>query len=333
MHRKHNKENRPDTNSNQFMKHHLRLLLLALAATGAACCSDAAKQETRPVESVILITADGFSADVMRAHPGAFPRLEALAARGISTLEARSVLPSSSAINWATLLMGAGPEMHGFTDWGSRTPEAEPVATNEYGLFPGIFGEIRRQMPRAVTGAFYSWDGIGYLYEQPAATMNFHSEGDDRLLAQEACRFLTEQRPDFAFICFAQPDGAGHTFGWESDEYLAMCRTIDSLAGAVVECIDRTFDPERTAVIFTSDHGGTGLGHGGKTMHEMQVPYMLVAPGIPAGTAFVREVMKYDNAPTVLELLGLEVPALWRGKSLLERLPKQEKTAEEKQVR
>lgn len=163
--------------------------------------------------------------------------------------------------------------------------------------------------------------------------MNFHSEGDDRLLAQEACRFLTEQRPDFAFICFAQPDGAGHTFGWESDEYLAMCRTIDSLAGAVVECIDRTFDPERTAVIFTSDHGGTGLGHGGKTMHEMQVPYMLVAPGIPAGTTFVREVMKYDNAPTVLELLGLEVPALWRGKSLLERLPKQEKTAEEKLVR
>lgn len=147
MHRKHNKENRPDTNSNQFMKHHLRLLLLALAATGAACCSDAAKQETHPVESVILITADGFSADVMRAHPGAFPRLEALAARGISTLEARSVLPSSSAINWATLLMGAGPEMHGFTDWAAGRPKRSPSRPMNTDSFPEYSAKYAGRCP------------------------------------------------------------------------------------------------------------------------------------------------------------------------------------------
>ena len=298
------------------MKNSFRSLLLAVLVAGAGACGPAATAPAS-VDAVVLIASDGFSADVMRRHPGAFPHIEALAARGASTLEARSVLPSSSAINWATLLMGAGSEMHGFTDWGSRTPEAEPVDTNEYGLFPGIFGEVRRQRPEAVTGVFYSWDGIGYLYEQAAVTHNFHSGDDDRLLCTEACGFLAENRPTLAFVCFAEPDGAGHTYGWESEEYFAACRTIDSLAGCLVACIDRTFDPARTAIIFTADHGGIGTGHGGKTMSEMQVPYILVAPGVAAGTHFDREVMKYDNAPTVADLLGLDAPDLWRGKSVL----------------
>ena len=78
---------------------------------------------------------------------------------------------------------------------------------------------------------------------------------------------------------------------------LAACRTIDSLTGCLVACIDRTYDPARTAILFTADHGGIGTGHGGKTMSEMLVPYILVAPGIPAGSRFDREVMRYDNAP------------------------------------
>lgn len=292
------------------------LFLLLLASASGACCGPKAPAR-QPVESVVLIASDGFSADVMRDHPGAFPRIEALMSRGISTLEARSVLPSSSAVNWATLLMGAGPEMHGFTEWGSQSPEVEPVAVGEYGLFPGIFGELRRQRPEAVSGVFYSWDGIGYLYEQAAVTRNFHSGDDDRLLCDEACRFIAEAKPALTFVCFAQPDGAGHAEGWDSSAYLAKCRTIDSLVGRVVDCADRELDPARTAIIFTADHGGIGTGHGGKTMHEMQVPYVLVGPGIPAGAPVGREVLKYDNAPTVAALLGLEAPDLWRGKSVL----------------
>lgn len=295
----------------------IRIALLLLVAASVCSCCGSKEPAKQPLQSVVLITSDGFSADVMRSNPGAFPNIEALFARGVSTLEARSVLPSSSAINWATLLMGAGSEMHGFTDWGSQTPEAQPVTVNEYGLFPGVFGEIRRQMPEAVTGAFYSWNGIGYVYEQQAVTKNFDSHDDDALLCDEACRFIAEQKPTFTFVCFAQPDGAGHTQGWESPEYVAMCRTIDSLVGCVVACTDRELDPQQTAIIFTSDHGGIGTGHGGKSMSEMQVPYVIVAPGIPAGQPIGREVMKYDNAPTVAELLGIEQPDVWRGKSIL----------------
>ena len=40
---------------------------------------------------------------------------------GSYTLKKRSALPSSSAINWASMFMGAGPELHGYTEWGSKT--------------------------------------------------------------------------------------------------------------------------------------------------------------------------------------------------------------------
>lgn len=295
----------------------IRTLLLAALALGAGACAAPEGGNPRPVRSVILIASDGLSADVVRRNPGALPHIEALFSRGTSTLEARSVLPSSSAVNWATLLMGAGPEMHGYTEWGSRTPEVEPIATSSYGIFPGIFGEVRRQRPEAVTGAFFSWDGIGYLYEREAVDENFSAEADDEAVCREACRFIAERQPDLAFVYFAEPDHTGHTQGWESPEYLAMCQKIDSLVGRVVACVDERMDPSETVIIFTADHGGIGTAHGGKSMSEMQVPYVLVGPGIEAGATIPHEVMKYDNAPTVAWLLGLEAPDVWRGKNIL----------------
>lgn len=294
----------------------LRIALVLLAAAAEAC-SEPKPPARKPLEAIVLIGSDGFSAEVMRRNADAFPNIRALMARGLSTTEARSVLPSSSAINWATLLMGAGSEMHGFTTWGSQSPEVDPVTVNEWGLFPGIFGEVRRQRPDAVTGVFYSWDGIGYLYEQAAVTRSFHSGEDDELLCREACRFIEERKPVLTFICLAEPDLTGHESGWESEEYFAMCRTVDSLVGQVVATVDRSLDPARTAIVFTADHGGIERGHGGKTMSEMLVPYILVGPGIPAGETFRHEVMKYDNAPTIADLLGLEAPDVWRGKSAL----------------
>lgn len=295
----------------------IRTLLLAALALGAGACAAPEGGNPRPVRSVVLVASDGLSADVVRRNPGAFPHIEALMARGASTLEARSVLPSSSAVNWATLLMGAGPEMHGYTEWGSRTPEVEPIATSEYGIFPGIFGEVRRQRPEAVTGVFYSWDGIGYLYEREAVDENFSADEDDDAVCREACRFIAERQPTLAFVYFAEPDHTGHTYGWESTEYTAMCRKIDSLVGRVVACVDERMNPSQTVIIFTADHGGIGTGHGGKSMSEMQVPYVLVGPGIEAGTTIGREVMKYDNAPTIAWLLGLEAPDVWRGRNIL----------------
>lgn len=294
---------------------------IALCSVAILCASTLwVDAKTPTFKHVVLIASDGFSAEVMAENPGKFPNIEGLFRRGSHTLKARSVLPSSSAINWATLLMGAGSEMHGFTEWGSKTPEVKPAHVNKYGMFPGIFGEVRQQIPSAKTGVFYSWDGIGYVFEKGAVDVNFLSNDNDDLTAKNAIEFIAASKPTLVFICFAEPDHAGHSKGWMSPEYVKACQKIDSLVGVVVASVDTQLDPKSTAIIYTSDHGGIKKGHGGKTMNEMQVPYVMVGRNIPKDKKIDRIVMKYDNAPTIADMLGIKPSEHWRGRSVFEGL-------------
>lgn len=290
---------------------------MAVMALGMVCLAGEAQAKAPKMKHVVMIGSDGFSAEVVNANPGKFPNLERMMKEGSYTLEARSVLPSSSAINWATLLMGAGSEMHGFTEWGSKTPEVEPIHVNKYGLFPGIFGEVREQIPNAVTGVVYSWNGIGHLFEKEAVNLDKGTSDNDDVATQIFCDFLKEKNPTLAFIHIGEPDHAGHSIGWMTPEYVKACEKVDSLVGVIYDCVKQNMDPKTTAVIFTADHGGKGTSHGGKTMNEMRVPYIIVGKGIPAGRKIDRIVMKYDNAPTIADMLRIEAPEQWYGKSIL----------------
>ena len=55
------------------------------------------------------------------------------------TLQKRSILPSGSACNWATMFMGVGPEAHGFVDWNTSSPVFLQTETMNDGFFPNVF--------------------------------------------------------------------------------------------------------------------------------------------------------------------------------------------------
>ena len=268
---------------------------------------------------VILIGADGFSADAIKKHPGRYQHIERFMKEGYWTLESRSVLPSSSAINWETLLSGADCELHGYSDWGSKKPDFNAIYTDHWGMFPTLPGVIRDQMPKAEIGVIYSWDGIGYLYPKDAVNHDQLCPKNDEAVKQESASYIQAKTPTFLFVYFSQPDTSGHKFGWESDEYYAACDQIDRLVGDLVECIHTHMDMKSTAIIFTSDHGGRGKGHGGKSMEEMNVLFAVKGNKIPAGEQFEFPMMKYDVAPTILQLLQLKEPDEWRGKSILRK--------------
>lgn len=73
-------------------------------------------------EHVFVIGLDGWGAySVEKAD---MPNVKALMDAGCYTLKKRSVLPSSSAVNWASMFMGAGPELprvHGVGIKNART--------------------------------------------------------------------------------------------------------------------------------------------------------------------------------------------------------------------
>ena len=53
------------------------------------------------------------------------------------------------------MFMGVGTELHGYTTWGSKTPEIPSREVNERGIAPTIFSVLREQRPKAEIGCLY----------------------------------------------------------------------------------------------------------------------------------------------------------------------------------
>jgi arylsulfatase A-like enzyme len=71
-----------------------------------------------------------------------------------------------------------------------------------------------------------------------------------------------------------------------------------------------------TIFIVTSDHGGINKGHGGKSLMEIETPFIIAGKGIKKGGLFARPMMQFDFAATVAEIFSVETPDVWRAKSM-----------------
>lgn len=71
---------------------------------------------------VVVIGIDGLSPRGIEMADT--PHIDALVASGAHTWKARGVFPTKSSPNWASMIMGAGPEQHGghFQRLGARRP-------------------------------------------------------------------------------------------------------------------------------------------------------------------------------------------------------------------
>ena len=116
---------------------------------------------------VVFIGLDGWGAYSLPKAD--MPNVKKLMEDGAYTLKKRSALPSSSAINWASMFMGAGPELHGYTEWGSKTPELPSRVLNKNGIFPTVFQLLRDARPEAEIGVFY-----GYVMTRLGAAESGH---------------------------------------------------------------------------------------------------------------------------------------------------------------
>lgn len=262
---------------------------------------------------VLLIGFDGLSSYSL-THGAEMPAFRNLMEKGAYTLENRSVLPSSSAVNWASMFMGAGPELHGYTEWGSSKPDLPSRVLTENGMFPDIYRLLRNAYPEAELGFVYEWDGMRNLvdtsainYLKPVAL----SAKDTKQAVTDVVSYIKEKKPLFCSVIFGEPDGAGHHYGWTSDQYYAMLTHLDLALAEIVKAVDEAGIADETMIILAADHGGTGKGHGGKTMEEMQTTIVFNGKGVRQGFVIPESTMVYDIAGTLAYIFGLERPQVW----------------------
>lgn len=292
------------------MKRLFLLYILAAMTIATACAAPKAKH-------VIFIGLDGWGAySVPKAD---MPAVKKLMDQGCYTLTKRTVNPSSSAPNWASMFMGAGPELHGYTKWGSKTPEIPSRVIEKNNIFPTIFQVYRDANPKAEIGALYEWDGIKFLVD--TLSLSHHAQAPDynthpEALCDMAVEYIKNKKPNLLAICFDNPDHVGHKAGHDTPEYYAMLTQLDGYIDRIVRAVREAGMIDDTVFIITSDHGGIDHGHGGITLQEMETPFIIAGKGIKKGGAFTESMMQYDVASTMAYLLDLKQPQVWIGRPM-----------------
>lgn len=268
------------------------------------------------VERVLVIGFDGLSPKgIEEANT---PNIDELAARGAHSYKARAVMPTVSSPNWASMIMGAGPEQHGVlgNEWPLPMARLQPSADGPQGIFPTIFSVLREQRPDAYIAVVHDWDGFGRLFQRKMVDLIINGDLEDDTLAK-AIETITTHKPTLTFIHFDHVDHNLHGHGFLTPEYIGAVEKGDAFVGDLMDTLKNAGIFDTTAVILTADHGGKDKGHGGNSLDEYIIPWIIAGPGITPSKIITTPINTYDTAVTVAHLLGLTPPEAWVGRPVL----------------
>ncbi len=292
----------------------------------------------REALNVVLILIDSMRADMPWAgyRRKTAPRLTALEKRSVSYTRAYS-LSSVTARSAAPLLVGKyASEMprngYFFTQWypenlflGERLKAAghRAVATHAHSYF------YNKSMQQGFDD-YAILPGTIYDDPEPKPTSERLTAAAKRMLAKNADP--GGQRRMFAYFHFMDPhheyiehDDAPD-FGEEPrDRYDGEIWFTDRAVGDLIAWIEKQPWGKRTAVIVSADHGEC-FGEHGQIRHGYElweslihVPLLFLVPGAAPRRIHTPR-SHIDLAPTILDLMGVEVTPPLRGQSLVSEL-------------
>jgi predicted AlkP superfamily pyrophosphatase or phosphodiesterase len=271
----------------------------------------------RAEKHVIFIGLDGWGAYCMEKAD--MPNTKQLMKNGAYTLKKRSALPSSSAVNWATMFMGACPELHGYTTWNSETPEIPSRVVYKNGIFPTIFQLLKDQSPNTEIGCIYEWSGIKYVVD--TLSLNYYektpkSDHTNATTCQLAEKYIKAKKPDLCAIIFDEPDHTGHKEGHGTEAYYSKVKELDEYIGKIIQATKDAGIYDKTVFVLTGDHGGINKGHGGKNLQELETPFIISGANIKKTGEFQESMMQFDVASTMAYIFKLKQPQVWIGRPM-----------------
>ena len=300
----------------------LLVALLVAACVRPAQAPDASRAPgtARPIahgrvtDHVVIISIDGLRPDAIERFNAA--TLQRLMREGTYARDAQTILPSTTLPSHASMLTGVDVDVHG-VHWNSDETSRRlgPVSV------PTVFSLAHAAGFR--TAAFFGKAKLEHLHVP--RTLDHVRSQESRIpwpgaawrTVRDVERHLAEARPNLLFVHLAEPDYAGHFFGWMGRSYERAVIEADRAVALLIEQADTRFGPREYTVIVTADHGGHGRTHGTADPLDTTIPWIVWGEGVRSGAA-LGPIHTTDTAATTLWLLGVVVPAQWTGRAVAE---------------
>jgi arylsulfatase A-like enzyme len=291
--------------------------------------------ELRPVERVVLISIDTLRADHLGLYgypAGVSPHMDRLAERSVVFRHAVASNPITLPSH-ATLLTGTHPTRHGVHDNTTFHLEQSHHTLAEHLRERGfrtaaIVGSLALAERFGLDQGFDSYDddldaARGVRGERKA------NERRAREVTERALDFLRANARErfFLFAHYYDPHQewrapARFALRFPESGYDAEIAYTDEQVGRIFEALTELGIEDSTLVIVTSDHGES-LGEFGESSHSffvyqatLRVPLIVHVPGMRVRRDVDRVVGLVDVTPTVLSLVGIEIPSEIQGRSL-----------------
>lgn len=278
-------------------------------------CQQGIEKKPSGIKHFFVVGIDAMSAQGL--EKANTPNMDYLIKNGAVCRNVRTVIPSSSSSNWASMLAGSGVEVHGVTsnEWEPDNYSVKPVCITEYGIFPTVVNVVHQQLPDSKIGMIYHWSGFGRLFEKNVATVDKSYETEMKT-AEALAEYIRTEKPAFTFTQLDDVDHYGHAYGHMTDKYLESIHNVDKCVGMVLQAVKDAGIEDESVIMVVADHGGIGYGHGGQSWEEMTVSFILYGKGVKKGYEIQEQTYMYDVAPTIVFALGLEAPYAWTGRPM-----------------
>ena len=234
------------------------------------------------------------------------PNIRKMLEEGAGTDMCLTSYPTDSAQCWGSMLIGVYPEKHGMTN---GTIDDTPYSYRD--KYPTVYKLIRDNMPDAKIGSFSNWSPINSSIADAGIGIT-KSTGHDDILTVRICEYIKAEKPEFLFVQFDSIDGAGHTYGYNTERYLKELNVVDGYLGKILKAVEEAGIADDTLIISTADHGGIGCGHGGNSDEEKYVYFAAVGKTVNRGKRIDVEIK--DTPAIICHALGIPADPNWDAK-------------------
>ena len=246
---------------------------ILLIAVMLICTTAIASQKRK----VLFIGIDGTRTDALQAANT--PNIDSLVAHGSYTYDSWCLGITVSGPSWSTIFSGVWYPKHGVTDNSYSGSKFD-----KFHLFPAL---AKQHKSALYASEVMEWppliDDVPNIYDGYDVRIHVTDGGTTPTASATATQLLNSNL-DVMTCYFDIVDITGHSSGFSptNPAYITAIESVDASIGTIITALKNraNYANEDWLILLTTDHGGTGTGHGGNTVSERHIWWLGAGPNI-----------------------------------------------------